>query len=205
MQNFITTISPWVVPIEALEPFRTHGPKQDDPTPLQYLRDESKAGYEHSYCTFSATAYNNHFSYDIHLEVHLKSAKMTAPQVISRSNFKYMYWSMKQQLVHHAVTGCNLRPGDLLGSGTISGSVMLLAQSIVYLNMNQYVVIVQTPDSYGSLLEITWRGANPLKLESGEERKFLADGDSLRLKGFCQGDGYRIGFGDCEGTVLPHN
>jgi fumarylacetoacetase len=166
-KNFISTISPWVVTLEALEPFRVQSPKQDEPKPLPYLQDEnSKAGY------------------DIQLEVALKSPKASAPQVISRSNFKYMYWTMKQQLVHHTVTGCNLRPGDLLGSGTISGP---------------------TPDSYGSLLEITWRGSKPLTLETGEERKFLLDGDSLTLSGYCQGEGYRVGFGPCVGTILPHN
>jgi len=166
-KNFITTISPWIVTLEALEPFRVQGPKQEDPVPLAYLNDpSSKAGY------------------DIHLEVLIKSPKMSSPQVICHSNLKSMYWTMKQQLVHHTVTGCNLRPGDLLGSGTISG---------------------QTPDSYGCLLEITWRGTKPLTLQSGEERKFLQDGDSLSLRGFCQGDGYRIGFGPCEGTILPAN
>jgi fumarylacetoacetase len=166
-KNFITTISPWVVTLEALEPFRVQSPKQEEPKPLPYLQDEnSKSGY------------------DIQLEVAIKSPKMSVPQVISRSNFKYMYWTMKQQLVHHTVTGCNLRPGDLLGSGTISGP---------------------TPDSYGSLLEITWRGSKPLTLENGEERKFLLDGDSLSLSGYCQGEGYRVGFGPCIGTILPHN
>jgi len=166
-KNFITTISPWVVTMEALEPFRAQGPKQEDPSPLPYLKDEhSKAGY------------------DIQLEASIQTPKMSAPQTISRTNFKYMYWTMKQQLVHHTVTGCNMLPGDLLGSGTISGP---------------------TPDSYGSLLEITWRGSKPLQLETGEERKFLQDGDTLMLSGYSQGDGYRIGFGSCVGTVLPHN
>jgi len=94
-----------------------------------------------------------------------------------------MYWSMKQQLVHHSITGCNMNPGDLLGSGTISGS---------------------TPDSLGSLLEITWGGKNPFVLqETSEERRYLQDGDSVILSGYCQGNGYRIGFGECEGAILP--
>ncbi|KAL6048052.1 Fumarylacetoacetase [Balamuthia mandrillaris] len=104
-KNFATTISPWVVPLEALEPFRVPSPKQEDPTPLPYLQDSSNAAY------------------DIRLEVALKTDKLDSPHVVCRSNFKYLYWSMKQQLTHHAVTGCNMRPGDLLGSGTISGPV----------------------------------------------------------------------------------
>lgn len=137
----------------------------------------------------------------------LKSPKATAPQVISRSNFKYMYWTMKQQLVHHTVTGCNLRPGDLLGSGTISGPVRPALISCLWCVAHDLTtsLMVQTPDSYGSLLEITWRGAKPLTLETGEERKFLLDGDSLTLSGYCQGEGYRVGFGPCVGTILPHN
>jgi len=109
---------------------------------------------------------------------------------------------MKQQLVHHTVTGCNMLPGDLLGSGTISGPVYC---PLLYLSHHLDSSILQTPDSYGSLLEITWRGSKPLQLETGEERKFLQDGDTLMLSGYSQGDGYRIGFGSCVGTVLPHN
>jgi len=163
-KNFSTTISPWVVTLEALEPFRTKSTVQSDPVPLPYLRDESPA------------------SYDIQLEVTLQSTEMNKPFSISRSNAQYLYWTMKQQLVHHAVTGCNMCPGDLLGSGTISGP---------------------TPEKYGSLLEICWKGTKPLTLPSGEQRKFLADGDTLNLTGYCQGEGYRIGFGNCIGTVLP--
>ena len=107
---------------------------------------------------------------------------MKGPHTVCASNFKYLYWSMKQQLVHHSVTGCNMRPGDMLASGTISGS---------------------TPDSYGSMLELSWRGSNPLQFPNGEERKFLKDGDEVIMRGWCQGDGYRIGFGECKGKVLP--
>jgi len=164
-KNFSTSISPWVVPMKALEPFRVAAPKQD-PVPLEYLRDAetAKSGY------------------DIQLEVTLQTEKSDTPAVISRSNFKYMYWTMKQQLVHHTVTGCNMSPGDLLGSGTISGP---------------------TPDSYGSMLEICWKGTKPLTLPSGEVRKFLANGDTLTLSGYCQGEGYRVGFGSCSGVILP--
>jgi fumarylacetoacetase len=162
-KNFATTISPWVVPFDALEPFRTTGPTQD-PEPLPYLRATGPA------------------TFDIHLEVLLQSAQMKRPQRISASNFKYLYWSVAQQLAHHTVNGCNLRPGDLLASGTISGP---------------------TPDSYGSMLELAWRGSKPLTLESGEQRNFLQDGDRLTLTGWCQGEGYRVGFGEATGTVLP--
>ncbi len=162
-KNFCTTISPWVVPLEALEPFRTAGPTQD-PTPLPYLQ---------------ATG---HEAFDICLEVYLQSNQMKEPQRICASNFRYLYWSLAQQLAHHTVNGCNMRPGDLLGSGTISG---------------------KTPDSFGSMLELAWRGTRPVTLTSGEQRSFLQDGDRVTLTGWCQGDGYRVGFGEAAGTILP--
>eukprot|EP01089_Gocevia_fonbrunei_P008022 TRINITY_DN1956_c0_g1_i1.p1 TRINITY_DN1956_c0_g1~~TRINITY_DN1956_c0_g1_i1.p1 ORF type:complete len:438 (+),score=108.25 TRINITY_DN1956_c0_g1_i1:37-1314(+) len=163
-KNFGTTISPWIVTLEALEPFRAQGPQQVDPEVLPYLQDKTPAGY------------------DINLTVGLQTAKMESPHVISTSNFKNMYWSMKQQLVHHSVTGCQMMSGDLLGSGTISGP---------------------TDDSLGSMLEISWKGTRSVTLPSGEERKFLQDGDTVHINGFCQGNGYRIGFGPCSGKVLP--
>jgi len=169
-KNFATTISPWVVPLEALEPFRCTGPSQD-PEPLPYLRLPTRS-----------SVLGPRYSYDINLEVALQTRQMSSPHVICRSNFKHLYWTMVQQLAHHTITGCNLRPGDLLASGTISGP---------------------TPDSYGSLLELTWRGERPLKLPGGEERKFLQDGDTVTLSAWCQGKGYRIGFGECTGTILP--
>jgi fumarylacetoacetase len=162
-KNFATSISPWVVPMEALEPFRAAGPVQD-PAPLPYLR----------------TAGN--WSYDIHLEVRLQSDQMDRPCCISRSNSRYLYWNICQQLAHHTSNGCNLRPGDLLASGTISGS---------------------TADSYGSLLELAWKGTRPIALPNGEKRSFLQDGDRLTLTGWCQGEGYRVGFGEVTGRVLP--
>jgi len=162
-KNFGTSISPWVVTMDALEPFRTNGPVQK-PQPLPYLRSGGQGAY------------------DIHLDVFLQGGKMNSPHKISQSNLKYMYWSIYQQLAHHTVTGCNLRSGDLLASGTISGP---------------------TPDSYGSLLELTWRGSKPIKFPSGEERCFLQDGDRVIISGWCQGDGYRVGFGEVVGTVLP--
>ncbi|MEH2623860.1 fumarylacetoacetase [Bradyrhizobium sp. AZCC 1719] len=159
---FATSISPWVVTREALEPFRLNGPVQD-PKPLPYLQQ---------------TQPNN---YDMALEVDLRAAPMNTPKNISRTNFKYMYWSSVQQLVHHASCGCAMNVGDLLGSGTISGP---------------------EKDQRGSLLEISWNGTEPVELAEGVKRSFLEDGDSLVLRGWCQGNGYRVGFGEVEGTIL---
>jgi fumarylacetoacetase len=162
-KNLGTSISPWVVPFEALQPFRVPGPEQD-PAPLPYL------------------SYTDHGAYDIHLEVKLQTAAMTAPCTISQTNFREMYWSIDQQIAHHTVTGCNLRAGDLLASGTISGN---------------------EKNSYGSLLELAWGGKEPIQLPNGEQRSFLEDGDTVILTGYAQGDGYRIGLGDVRGTVFP--
>jgi len=160
---FATSISPWIVTREALEPFRVPGPAQD-PAPLPYLQQKQP---------------NN---YDLQLDVGLRAAQMSEAVNICRTNFKYMYWSSVQQLVHHASSGCAMNVGDLLGSGTISGP-----------EKNQR----------GSLLEISWNGSEPVELASGIERTFLEDGDSLIFHGWCQGNGYRIGFGEVEGTILP--
>jgi len=159
---FATSISPWVVTREALEPFRLSGPVQD-PVPLPYLR---QAGA------------NN---YDLELDVGLRTDEMNAGTTICRTNFKYMYWSSVQQLVHHASSGCAMNVGDLLGSGTISG-----------------------PEKHqrGSLLEISWNGSEPIDLPGGAKRTFLEDGDSLVMRGWCQGNGYRVGFGEVEGTIV---
>jgi fumarylacetoacetase len=161
-KNFATSISLWVVTMEALEPFRTASPVQD-PVPLPYLQGEQKRAY------------------DINLEVWLKAGQDSQPFTLCRSNFKYLYWTICQQLAHHTVNGCNLRTGDLLASGTISGS---------------------SPDSYGSLLELTWGGSRSIKLPDGQERKFLQDGDILGITGWCQGEGYRVGFGEVVGQIL---
>ena len=161
-KNFCTSISPWVVTLEALEPFRKSLLAQDPP-PLSYLKRAAD------------------FTFDIQLEARLQTAKMTEPQTITRTNFRNLYWSIAQQLAHHTVNGCNLQPGDLLASGTISGP---------------------TEDSRGCMLELTWRGANPLQLSSGETRKWLEDGDTLSINGWCQGDGYRIGFGAASGRII---
>jgi fumarylacetoacetase len=160
---FATSISPWVVTREALEPFRVHGPAQN-PVPLPYLRQSRT---------------NN---FDLELDVSLRAEGMNEPKIICRTNFKYMYWSSVQQLMHHASSGCAMNVGDLLGSGTISG-----------------------PEKHqrGSLLEISWNGTEPVELDGSITRSFLEDGDSLVMRGWCQGDGYRVGFGEVEGTVLP--
>jgi fumarylacetoacetase len=162
-KNFCTSISPWIVTMEALEPFRKSLPAQD-PAPLAYLHA------------------SENFTYDIQLEAHLRTKSMDAAHVITRSNFRNLYWSMAQQLAHHTVGGCNLQPGDLLASGTISGP---------------------TEDSRGCMLELTWRGAKPLALPNGETRKWLEDGDTLTLTGWAEGDGYRVGFGEVTGRILP--
>jgi len=164
-KNFGTTISPWVVSMFALEPFMVPAPLQTEPLPLEYLRDPSPTS-----------------TYDINLSVGIKGASMSEAHIVTKTNFKFMYWSNRQQLVHHTVTGCNMRPGDLLGSGTISGS---------------------TPDSYGSLLELCWKGTNPIPFPDGTTRKFLQDGDTVIMKGYCQGNGFRVGFGDASGKILP--
>ena len=160
-KNFATTISPWVVTLDALEPFRCAGPGQE-PQPLPYLQGSDGA-------------------FDIALEVWLAPDGGSATR-ICESNFRYLYWSMAQQLAHHTVGGCNLRTGDLLASGTVSGP---------------------TDDSRGSLLELAWRGEKPLGLGSGEQRSSVQDGDTVTLTGWCQGDGYRVGFGECSGKLLP--
>jgi fumarylacetoacetase len=160
---FATSISPWIVTREALEPFRVHGPEQD-PVPLPYLQQVQP---------------NN---YDLQLDVGLRAAQLNESVRICRTNFKYMYWSSVQQLVHHASSGCAMNIGDLLGSGTISGP---------------------EKSQRGSLLEISWNGTEPIELAGDIKRTFLDDGDSLSFHGWCQGDGYRVGFGEVEGTILP--
>jgi len=162
-KSFATTISPWVVPMAALAPFRTAGPTQD-PEPLDYLQADGDAAY------------------DITLEVDLQTPSMSSPHTVCRSNTEYLYWSMRQQLAHHTVNGCNTRPGDLMASGTISGP---------------------TEAEYGSMLELSWRGEKPVPLPGDETRSFLEDGDRVILRGYAEGDGYRIGFGAAEGQILP--
>eukprot|EP01059_Diplonema_ambulator_P022862 TRINITY_DN381_c0_g1_i1.p1 TRINITY_DN381_c0_g1~~TRINITY_DN381_c0_g1_i1.p1 ORF type:complete len:423 (+),score=94.20 TRINITY_DN381_c0_g1_i1:89-1357(+) len=166
-KNFASTISPWIVTMDALAPFICDGPAQGqngDPEPFPYLQQNFPGAI------------------DINLTATLKPAGKSDVTTLTQTNFKYMYWSVFQQLVHHTINGCNVRPGDLFASGTISGS---------------------EPGSYGSMIEITWRGSKPVEVGGGETRKFFKDGDSCTLHGHCQGDGFRVGFGRCEGTVAP--
>ena len=160
-KNFGSTISPWIVTMEALEPFRVESPKQE-PEVLPYLKFEGKKNF------------------DINLEVEIIPENGKG-KTVSRSNFKYMYWNMAQQLAHHTVNGCNICVGDLYASGTISGP---------------------TPDSYGSMLEISWQGKRPVQMPDGTERKFILDNDTVVMRGWCEKDGVRIGFGECSGKIL---
>ncbi len=161
-KNFASSISPWIVTLDALEPFRVASPKQD-PEPLPYLRSTGKK------------------SFDINLEVAI-TPEGGEPVTVTKSNFKYMYWNMSQQLAHHTVNGCKINSGDMMASGTISGP---------------------TPDSYGSMLELTWRGEKPIKMKDGTERKFINDGDTVTMRGYCKNDKVRIGFGEVSTKILP--
>lgn len=161
-KNFASSISPWIVTMDALEPFRTKGPEQS-PEPLPYLQQKGEKAF------------------DINLEVLIKPEN-SEETVVSRSNFKYMYWSMAQQLAHHTINGCRVNSGDMMGSGTISGP---------------------TEDSFGSMLELTWGGQKPLKMKDGSERKFINDNDTVIIRGYCQKDNLRIGFGEVSSKLLP--
>lgn len=152
-KNFASTISPWVITPEALEPFKVQLPEQE-PKMMDYLQD------------------NDLSSYNIDLQIHIKTPKMTEYHMIAESNMKYLYYSVAQTIAHHTVTGCNLSAGDMLGSGTISGT---------------------EKSQFGSMLELCWKGEQPIPLPSGEERKFLVDGDSINLRGVCKGNGFTIG------------
>ncbi len=161
-KNFASTVSPWIVTLEALEPFRTKGYVQD-PKVLPYLE------------------YSGDKNLDVKLDVFLKPENGEENKICS-SNYKYMYWTMEQQLAHHTVNGCNINVGDLMGSGTISGP---------------------DPKEYGSLMELTWRGTKPLKLKDGTERKYVNDNDTIIIRGYCEKEGLRVGFGECVAKVLP--
>lgn len=161
-KNFASSISPWVVTMDALEPFRTQGPKQD-PAPLDYLKIEGERAF------------------DINLETYIQPEDGEENKVCT-SNFKYLYWNVDQQLAHHTVNGCNINAGDMMASGTISGP---------------------EAENYGSMMELTWRGSKPITLADGSERKFLNDGDSVIMKGYCKNDQIRIGFGEVRSKVLP--
>jgi fumarylacetoacetase len=166
-KNFATSISPWVVTMEALEPFRrAPAPRPpSDPQPLPHLRTGPDGAY------------------DITLEVWLRTAQMSESFRLSRSNFADLYWTLSQMVAHHASNGCPLRSGDLIGSGTVSGPAK---------------------ENRGCLLELTWRGTEPLQLPTGDVRKFLEDGDEVTLRGWCEAPGFRrIGLGECRGKILP--
>ncbi|HKX83731.1 MAG TPA: fumarylacetoacetase [Pyrinomonadaceae bacterium] len=173
-KNFATTISPFVVTMEALAPFRTKAFERDpeDPHPLDYLNDP----------------HNQQLGgLDINLEVYIETEKMRnesiQPHLVSRSNTKDLYWTIGQMLTHHASNGCNLQTGDLMATGTVSGREKL---------------------ERGCLLEMTWRGSEPIELPSGEQRRFLEDGDEVIMKGFCEREGFRrVGFGECRGRIFP--
>jgi len=162
-KSFATSISPWIVTLEALKPFRVEGPRQD-PVPLPYLQQNGPRGV------------------NIELEARLRPDGAREATTICRTNFGYMYWSMAQQLAHHTVSGCNVRVGDLLGSGTVSGPSL---------------------NACGSLLELALNGEKPIPLGDGTTRSFLEDGDEIAITGFCQGSGYRVGFGEVTGRILP--
>ncbi len=161
-KSFASSISPWIVTMDALKPFKVEGVKQE-PTPLPYLQYKGKKNY------------------NIHLEVAITPENGEAVTV-AKSNFKYMYWNMAQQLAHHTINGCKVNSGDLMGSGTISGP---------------------TPDSYGSMLELSWRGERSIKMKDGTERKFINDNDTVTMKGYCSNDNIRIGFGEVNTKLLP--
>jgi fumarylacetoacetase len=160
-KNFASSMSAWIVTLDALQPYAVETPNQE-PKVLSYLEFEGKK------------------SYDINLQVAILPEN-TDETVISNSNFKYMYWNMAQQLAHHTVNGCNIRTGDLMGSGTISGP---------------------TEDSYGSMLELCWKGTKPLKMNDGTERRFILDGDTVIMRGHCEANGIRIGFGEVKAKLL---
>ncbi|WP_297337147.1 fumarylacetoacetase [Algoriphagus sp.] len=162
-KSFASSISPWIVTMEALEHFRVAGPEQD-PEVLPYLHCEKAHGF------------------DLQLEAYIQPDGVKQATKVCTSNFKYMYWNVAQQLAHHTVNGCNINVGDMMASGTISGP---------------------TEDSFGSMLELSWKGTKPVKLDSGEERKFLEDGDTVILKGFGEKNGIRVGFGEVRAKVLP--
>ena len=161
-KNFASSVSPWIVTLDALEPFRTTGPKPEKEL-LPYLQINGKK------------------SFDIKLEVAIKPEN-SEETTVSKSNFKYMYWNMSQQLAHHTVNGCPVNSGDMMGSGTISGP---------------------DPSSYGSMLELSWKGEKPIKLKDGSERKFIEDNDTVIMRGYCEGKDRRIGFGEVRTKLLP--
>jgi fumarylacetoacetase len=161
-KNFASHISPWIVTLEALAPFQVPGPKQE-PNVLPYL------------------VYEGNKNYDINLEVGI-TPEASQEKIVCRSNFKYMYWNMAQQLAHHTINGCNIKVGDMYGSGTISG---------------------KDENSYGSMLELAWMGTKPLKMKDGTERVFIKDNDTVTMRGYAEKDNKRVGFGEVSAKILP--
>ncbi len=161
-KNFASSVSPWIVTMDALEPFKVAGPLQD-PKVFQYLE------------------YNGNKNIDIKLEVAIKPEK-AEETIVSKSNYQHMYWNYAQQLAHHTINGCNVNVGDMMASGTISGP---------------------TPESYGSMLELSWRGTKPIKMNDGTERKFISDYDTVVMRGYAEKEGIRVGFGEVSAKVLP--
>ena len=161
-KNFASSIAPWIVPLEALEYFRIPGPVQE-PNVLPYLE------------------YSGNKHVDIQLEVIIQTEDGTE-NVISKSNYRHMYWNMNQQLAHHTINGCNINCGDMMASGTISGTA---------------------PDSFGSMLELAWKGTKPLKMKDGSDRKFIQDGDTVIMRGYCQNENFKLSFGEVRTRVMP--
>lgn len=161
-KNFASSVSPWVITLDAMEPYRTESPTQN-PAPLDYLKTSGKR------------------TFDIELEAFIQPENGPESRICT-SNFKYLYWNISQQLAHHTINGCNINAGDMMASGTISGP---------------------NEDNYGSMLELSWRGTKPITLVDGSERKFINDGDSLIIRGYCEISGSRIGFGEVRAKVLP--
>ena len=162
-KSFASSISPWVVTMEALDPFRIAGPVQE-PNVLDYLKFDGLKNY------------------DINLSVSITPDDSNIESIVCNSNFKYMYWNMNQQIAHHTVNGCNLNIGDMMASGTISG---------------------HTKDSYGSMLELSWGGKNPIELKDGSTRTFINDMDTVIMKGYCEKNNIRVGFGEVKSKILP--
>ena len=162
-KSFASSISPWVVTIEALDNFRVAGPIQN-PEVLDYLK------------------FNGLKNYDINLSVSILPEKTNIETIVCKSNFKYMYWNMSQQIAHHTINGCNLNVGDMMASGTISG---------------------KSKDSYGSMLELSWGGKKNIELNDGSSRTFIEDYDSVIMRGYCEKDNIRVGFGEVKSKLLP--
>ena len=162
-KSFASSISPWVVTMEALDPFRIAGPIQE-PNVLDYLKFDGLKNY------------------DINLSVSITPEDSNIESIVCNSNFKYMYWNMNQQIAHHTVNGCNLNVGDIMASGTISG---------------------HTKDSYGSMLELSWGGKNPIELKDGSKRTFINDMDTVTMRGYCEKNNIRVGFGEVKSKILP--